>query len=130
MQLSITVAGDIAERQELLNGTQTVSLEGVSDDGAWTLSALLTWNIGLVENTGEGDVALVRDDGAELFATLVRGDVTEADQADGGDHTFRVTYEIDGGSAAFESATGTISADGTLEAQRFRGRWTVRLDEP
>ncbi len=128
MEITIEFAGEIVERQELLNGTETVSLEGRSDDGAWTMSGLLTWNIGLVSNTGEGDITIVRDDGAEIFATLIRADVAEAgsgDEGDAADHTMQLAYEIDGGSGAFESAEGQITASGVLAASTFHGQWTV-----
>ena len=82
MEIEIELAGEIVERQELLNGTETVSLEGESADGRWTMSGLVTWNIGLVSNTGEGDITLTRDDGAELFGTLIRGDVAETSAGD------------------------------------------------
>ena len=128
MEIVIAVTGEIVERQELLNGTETVSLEGEGDDGAWTMSGLLTWNIGLVSNTGEGDVTLARDDGSEIFATLVRGDVVETGAGDDtADHTVRLEYEIDGGSGAFDSASGQITASGTLAAATFHGQWHVRL---
>lgn len=131
MDIAIDFAGEIAERQELLNGTETVSLEGESSDGHWTMSGLVTWNIGLVSNTGEGDITFGRDDGAEIFATLLRGDVAEAAEGDGdADYTMRLEYEIDGGSGAFEGATGACEAVGTLAAATFRGRWLVRAVVP
>ena len=131
-EIEIEFEGEIVERQELLNGTETVSLEGVSDDGAWTMSGLLTWNIGLVSNTGEGDVTLARtSDGAEIFATLLRGDVIETTLSgdEAADHTFLLEYEIDGGNDALMSASGQIAASGLLAASSFRGRWVVTLGE-
>lgn len=128
MEITIDFAGEIVERRELLNGTETVSLEGESDDGRWTMSGLVTWNIGLVSNAGEGDLTLSRDDGAEIFGTLSRGDVAEVADGDGdADHTMRLEYEIDGGSGAFEGATGACQAVGMLAATAFRGRWVVTL---
>ena len=133
MKIEIEVAGEIVERRGLLDGTETVSLEGESGDGRWTMSGLVTWNIGLVSNAGEGDITLRRDDGAELFGTLVRGDVGEVpgDGDEGAaDHVMRLEYEIDGGSGAFEGATGVCEAVGTLAAGAFRGRWVVRVVVP
>jgi hypothetical protein len=126
MDIAIDFAGEIVERRELLNGTETVSLEGESGDGRWTISGLLTWNIGLVSNAGEGDLTLSRDDGAEIFGTLLRGDVAEVADGDA-DHTMRLEYEIDGGAGEFEDATGECEAVGTLAAGAFRGRWVVTL---
>lgn len=130
IDVEIEFAGEVVERQELLNGTETVSLEGVSADRRWTISGLLTWNIGLVSNAGEGDITLTRDDGAEVFATVLRGDVSEtaaSEDGDGADHAFGVEYEIDGGSGAFASARGTCDAAGQLGGANFRGRWTLQL---
>ena len=131
MEIAIDFAGEIVERRELLNGTETVSLEGESGDGRWTISGLVTWNIGLVSNADEGDLTLSRDDGAEIFGTLSRGDVAEvADGAGDADHTMRLEYEIDGGSGAFDGATGACEAVGTLAAGAFRGQWVVRVVVP
>ena len=33
----------------------------------------MSWNLGLVEYAGEGDLTLTRSDGAEIFATLMSG---------------------------------------------------------
>ena len=132
MQIEILFAGEIVERQELLNGTETVSLEGESSDGAWRMSGLVAWNIGLVSSAGEGDITIIRDDGAEVFGSLVRGEVVEMAAAEGGDlvdHTMRLEYDIDGGSGAFESATGHCAAFGTLAGATFQGTWRVTLDE-
>ena len=128
MKIVIAFAGEIVERQELLNGMETVSLEGRSEDGVWTMSGLLTWNIGLVSSAGEGDITIVRDDGAEVFATLLRGDVAETD-VEAADHTIDLAYEIDGGSGAFEASSGQITASGVLAASTFRGRWVAMLSD-
>lgn len=130
MEIEIVFAGEIVERQELLNGTETVSLEGESADGVWAISGLVAWNIGLVSSAGEGDITLTRDDGAEIFATLVRGEVVETAAAvddDLTEHTMRLEYDVDGGSGAFDSAVGRCTASGTLTAFTFRGTWSVTL---
>jgi hypothetical protein len=132
VEIEIGFAGEVVERQELLNGTETVSLEGTSADGAWTMSALVAWNIGLVSSAGEGDITFVRDDGSEIFGSLLRGEVVETVSEDSGeqsDHTMRLEYDIDGGSGAFESATGRCRAVGTLSAATFRGTWSLALDD-
>jgi hypothetical protein len=129
MELHIAISGDIVERQELLNGTQTITIEGASSDGAWTLSGSVSWNRGLVDYAGEGDLTLTRDDGAEVFATLVRADVIDdpAEHPDA-DHQIKVQYEIDGGSGTFADSAG--SGDGTVlaEGDRFEGTWVLTLD--
>lgn len=128
MQTEVEVSGDIVGRQELLDGTQILTLEGASDDGMWSIACLLTWNIGVASNTGEGDITLSRADGAELFGTLVSGDVREAPESDEADHMFRLEYQVDGGTGAFESACGTATGQGALSGGAFHGRWTVDLD--
>ncbi len=130
-ELRIEITGEVVERQELLNGTQNVTLEGADATGVWTLVGVLSWNLGLVDYAGEGDLTLTRADGAEIFATLVRADVAEAgDGIEDADHTFRLTYEIDGGAGEFLDATGAASAQGTLAGDTFRGHWSLHLDPP
>ena len=131
MQIEIVFAGEIVERQELLNGTETVSLDGESDDGVWAMSGLVAWNIGLVSNAGEGDITLTRDDGSEIFGSLLRGEVVEAvaaEAVDLTDHSMQLEYDIDGGTGAFETATGRCTALGTLAASTFHGTWNLTLD--
>jgi hypothetical protein len=128
MRIEIEVAGDVVEWQELLNGTRTATIEGASADAAWTLVGGVTWNIGLRENTGEGDLTLTASDGDELFGTLVAGDVAEMEGVVGdADHTMRLRYEIDGGSGRYESAAGAATAEGTLSRSGFAGRWEIEL---
>ena len=132
MEIEIVISGEVVERVELLNGTETVTLDGESDDGVWVMSGLVAWNIGLVSSAGEGDITLTRDDGSEIFGSLLRGEVVEAetmDSVDLVDHTMRLEYDIDGGTGAFASATGHCTASGTLAASTFRGTWSLTLDE-
>jgi hypothetical protein len=133
MKLRINIAGEIVERQELLNGTQTIALEGAGGGGEWTMSGALSWNRGLVDFAGEGDLTLSRSDGSEVFATLMQASVTDAQVAgsddDGAaDHLFAAKYEVDGGSGAFEGARGDGEASGSLSGDRFRGTWLIRIE--
>jgi hypothetical protein len=129
MELTIDISGEVVEWQELLNGTQVLSLEGASADGAWTLSGTLSWNIGLRESAGEGDVTLARADGAETFATLTQADVRAVGERDveDADYTLRLEYEIDGGAGEYEGAAGTATAEGALSRVGFSGRWLIRI---
>lgn len=122
MELLIDFAGDIVERQELLNGTQMLTLAGESVDGAWSLAGDISWNVGLVDFRGEGDITLSRDDGSELLGTLVAAVVREIGDtaAEDADHKLHSEYEIDGGSGDFESASGSVTADGVLGGGTFR----------
>ncbi|MBI2755831.1 MAG: hypothetical protein HYX52_03880 [Chloroflexi bacterium] len=127
LDLRIRCAGDVVEWQELLNGTQLVSIEGASEDGAWTLSGGFSWNIGLREGAAEGDVTLSRGDD-EMFASLTSADVTDTSDAPEGDHAFRLDYDIDGGAGAFDGATGRIEASGAFTRATFAGEWRVHVD--
>ena len=126
MELEIEIAGDVVERQELLNGTQIVTLEGASADGDWTLTAGLSWNIGLADTATEGDITLTRNDTAELFATLTTAEITEAAESD---YHLSLIYEIDGGSAALENATGHVELRGELAGDQFHTRLRAGVGE-
>jgi len=123
-EVDIDVEGDIVERQELLNATETLVLEGQGD--GWLVSALVTWNRGLDPRPPEGDITLTDDRGSELFAavTSVRADESPLDDAM---LTLRVMYAVEGGTGEFASAEGEAEATIELAAARFRGRWRLRL---
>jgi hypothetical protein len=129
MELRIEITGDVVEWQELLNGTQIVTLEGVSADG-WTLSGSVSWNIRDASAAGEGDITLTGDDGAELFGSLARARVSEIGEreVEEADRSMHLEYEIDGGGGAFASASGSARAEGWLSAEAFRGVWVISLD--
>ena len=124
--MELAIRGEIIERQELLNGTQTVTLAGVSADG-WQLSGEASWNLGLVEYRGEGDITLLREDGAELYGTVLGVSVSLVTDAEEASERFRIDYEIDGGAGAFEGAAGQAMAVGVLEGDAFEGVWSVVL---
>ncbi|HEY8172717.1 MAG TPA: hypothetical protein VIH21_06495 [Dehalococcoidia bacterium] len=126
MNIELEISGDVIERQELLNGTQIVTLEGRSADGVWLMSGIVSWNVGLVEYAGEGDITLTREsDGAELFGTLVSAE-SHGDDAEGEMH-LAVAYAIDGGAGAFEEAAGPATARVTLAWETFSGSWNLDL---
>jgi hypothetical protein len=102
-------------------------VQGASDDGAWTLVGSLSWNRGLVDYAGEGDLTLSRGDD-EVFATLTRSAVTDAEEGEDADHLIKLQYEIDGGAGAFADATGAGEAEGSLAGDRFAGTWVLSLD--
>ncbi len=120
MEFEIQIAGDVIERQELLNGTQLVTLEGASADGQWTMVGGVSWNIGLEANTNEGDITLSRADGTELFGTLSGGDVQDTGGAADADYRLSLAYEVDGGSGAYAGASGSARAEGLLVGDSFR----------
>ena len=124
MEINITARGEIVERQELLNGTRTVAFEGTSDDGVWSVSGVVSWNLGLVDYAGEGDLTLVRDDGSELYATLTQASPDTAEDADT-DASLSVTYEIDGGSGDFDSLNGPIHGRVRVTDDEFEAEWRI-----
>jgi hypothetical protein len=124
VDLRVEISGDIVDRQELLNGTRSVDLEGTSDDGSWRLSGSFSWNLGLLDFAGEGDVTLVDRDGDEIFGTLRNARVEES-TLDTGGQRFDLEYEIDGGSGLFSAARGSARARGSLLDQRFQSDWRV-----
>lgn len=129
MELQIEVRGDVVEWQELLNGTQIVTLQGASGDGEWVMTGGVSWNIGLAGTPGEGDITLERRDGAEIFGTLTSADVEDIaeSEATGADYRLHVEYDIDGGSGDFDPAEGRATGDGDLSREAFRLRLTLSL---
>ena len=125
MDLVIDVAGEIVEEQELLNGTRTLTLSGTSADGAWTLDGVVSWNRGLVDYAGEGDLTLVRSDGAELFATLVHAVARDDAGEDDAEVSLAVGYQVDGGTGDLGEVTGAIAGTVRIAAGAFEGRWTA-----
>jgi hypothetical protein len=128
MELRIEFSGDVVERQELLNGTQTITIEGASADGKWTLVGSLSWNRGLVDFSGEGDLTLVCDGGDEMYGTPVRVLVEDADDDDDVDHHMQIQYEIDGGTGVYAAASGTARAEALLAGEQLRGTWVLTLE--
>jgi hypothetical protein len=113
LDIQIALHGEIVERQELLNGTRTVAFDGTSPDGAWSGSGVVSWNLGLVDYAGEGDLTLVRQDGAELYATLLSAVLAPSEADEEGD-LLTVEYEIDG-------------SEGPIDAIGWRLRGTIRI---
>jgi hypothetical protein len=46
----------------------------------------------------------------------------------GADHLINVQYEIDGGAAAFASASGPARGTMLTQGDRFEGTWVLSLD--
>jgi hypothetical protein len=131
MELQIEFTGDVVDRQELLNGTQSVDIEAADASGEWSLSGSFSWNRGLIDFAGEGDLTLTRHDGAEIFGTLTRALLTDAAEGDvDAQSAFTIDYEIDGGTGAFAGAAGSAHAQGVLGDTSFRGAWTMDLRVP
>jgi hypothetical protein len=123
MDIAIEARGDVVERQELLNGTRSLTIQGASDDGRWRIEGTLFWNLGLMEYAGEGDITLTSEIG-ELFASA---NAVQADESDAGDGALQVRahYAIDGGSGEFDEATGVCRGEIRLAADSFEGRWII-----
>ncbi len=125
MEITIEIRGEVVERGELLNGTETVTIEGASGDG-WRLSGIVSWSLGLIEYAGEGDITLAADDGAEIFGTVTAVVAQPEDSAEGGEQ-LRIRYEIDGGSGRLDEAGGTIEAVARVAGADVAGTWRVSL---
>jgi hypothetical protein len=122
----MAVTGEVISRQELLNGTETLTLEGGSADGSWSLVLEFSRNRGLVEFAGEGDITLTRSDGAELFGSL--GEARVVETVDGA-LQFTLTFDLDGGSGEFEDAAGVAAGTGALGADTFDSQWRIELSD-
>lgn len=131
MELHIDITGDIIEWQELLNGTQIVTIVGANGDG-WTLAGSVTWSARDADFAGEGDLTLTRADGAELFGSLLRAQVSEIGEreVEEAGWAMRLEYEIDGGSDTFDGASGSARAEGRLSREAFHGVWVVTVAQP
>ena len=128
-RLEIDIEGDVAERADLLNGSQSVTLAGADATQRWTAVLSFSWNVGLVDDLGEGDLTLTRDDGSELFATLASAQVHDAPEGDA-DHAFALNYDVDGGDGAYADAAGSATVVGTLAGDLFRARVSIGLALP
>jgi len=129
MELAITATLDITERDELLNGTQSVTFAGESDDGRWSISGSVAWNLGLIDFPGEGDLVLgAEGDSSEIFATLTRA-AARPDGEGGGETTISLGYEVDGGHGRYEGAAGRARGEVSILGDTLRGSWVLTLTE-
>jgi len=126
-EFRIDVAGDVIEWQTLLSGAQIATLEGASGDGAWTFSGSCSWNPRSGADATEGDLAITRADGAEIFATLADGTVVEL-PSDADRYRLSLRFTVDGGAGDFAAAAGMVEADGRLRRQGFSLEIRVDLD--
>jgi hypothetical protein len=122
LRLEVDITGDVVERQELLNGTEILTLEGRSEDGGWTFFGGLSWNIGRKAVPAEGDITLTSGDGDEIFGTVAGGGVRDTATTDDADHLLALLYDIDGGTGQFAVAAGALHAEGSLRGDTFRMR--------
>jgi hypothetical protein len=127
VEIELNISGDVLDRSELLNGTQTVTLDGATDDGAWRLAGEVSWSRGLIEYPGEGDITLEGADGAALFGTLTAALPRDVESDVDAAEVLALRYEIDGGAGAFAAAAGSATAALYLAGDRFRGRWQISL---
>jgi len=126
MEFEIRIEGDVVERQELLNGTETVTLEGATADEEWAISSVVAWNRGLLDFEGEGDLTLVRRGGSELYGTLERVTARDGEPEEG----LRLTafYSLDGGTGELEGRAGHAEAEIRLAEREFEGVWRIKVE--
>src|SRR5262245_53686299 len=128
MDLEIEAVGEVVERSELLNATSTIAIEGKTADARWHVGGVLSWNRGLVDYIGEGDLSMTAADG-EVFASLTAVVAEQESEDEGSDVLLAVKYEIDGGSGRFEGAAGIVEGRVRVAGDSFDARWTLSLRE-
>ena len=121
----LEITGDVVERQELLNRTQIVTLEGAGD--GWTFVGDLSWKLGPEGRAVEGDITLTSGAGDELFASLSAGTAREAPPGADADHLLALEYEIDGGSGAYAGSGGGIQLSGRMRGDTFAAGLSVTI---
>ena len=128
MDIEIQAAGEVVERSELLNGTFTIAIEGQSSNAEWQVGGVLSWNRGLVDYRGEGDLSMTGAEG-EVFASLTAVLAEEGGEGEAADVLLAVKYEIDGGSGRFAGAAGIVEGRLRVAGDSFDGTWKVSLRE-
>jgi hypothetical protein len=108
MRFQVQLHGEVVDRSDLLDGTQSITFEAASEDGRWQISGSVSWNLGMEDRAGEGDMSLRADDG-EIIAAVIRAEPGPA--ADDG-LRIALVLEIDGASGSFAGSTG--DGEGTL----------------
>jgi hypothetical protein len=127
MELVIAFRGEVVERQELLNGTQSVTVDGASAGGEWRVVATVAWNLGVLEYAGEGEVALAGGEG-DVYASLIEAAAEAGEREDGADWVVRARFEVDGGTGRFESASGTLELVLRLIGGQAEGDMALNLN--
>lgn len=128
MEIDISAAGEIVESQELLNGTRTVAFEGASEDG-WLVSGVASWNRGLVDYVGEGDLTVARENGTEIYASLTQASIAREEDANA-DVSLDCRYEVDGGAGEYDGASGSATGSIVIEGDAIRGKWRIQVASP
>jgi hypothetical protein len=85
-----------------------------------------SWNLGLVDFAGEGDITLTRG-GDEVYGTLARIEVRDASEGGDADFEAEVEYDVDGGAGALEGASGRVRGRMVARAAALAGRWQLEV---
>ena len=126
MDLAFEFDGEIVERQELLNGTQSVTVEGRSADGRWAVSLDISWNLGILDFDGEGDITIAGQNGTEAFGSLASAVATVGERAD---WSIVAAFDIDGGTDRWEAVRGRAEVTLEITVTKATGRVAVNLKE-
>lgn len=127
MEIKFDFDGGIVERQELLNGTETITIEGSSNDGAWSLTLCFSRNRGLAETTREGDITVVdQRNGLELWGSLER--VVEVHREET-DWAANIAFGIDRGAMAGGGLDERINVYLEAASDSVRGHVEARARE-
>jgi hypothetical protein len=124
VEIELEIHGEVVERQELLDGTQSVTVEGSSIDGRYLVSLSYSWNRGLVDLVGEGDITISRSQEAEAFGSLISAAVRPGETVD---WDCEVRFELDGGSGDWIDASGNANVVLELIGDNARGRVLLNL---
>ena len=127
VKVIIAFRGDVVERQELLNGTESVTVEGASEDGMWRVVATVSWNLGLVDMSGEGDFEIAGD-GGEVYGTLVDAKAEAGAGEERAEWAVHARFDVDGGAGRFESAAGTAAMRMQLRGTEAEGEAELNLE--
>ena len=130
--LRLEFDGEVSQKQEMLDGTRQVVLEGSADGddhASWAITVTLAWTMGDEAEIEEGDLALSRDDGSEVYASLRAGRYRESGLPglEGAAEGFEAAFNIDGGEGAFASSAGSVRLRGTFTDERFAATADVRM---
>ena len=127
-------AGEVVEREELLDGRAQVVLDGAAgSEGGVAVALTLVWLLGREGEVplAEGYATVSADDGGELNASLEAG--TAAVSAETGAAVVRATFVVDGVEGGLAERGARIACELEVGAEEWRGALRladVRLGDP
>jgi hypothetical protein len=126
--IRLRLEGVTVEEGDLLDATRMATISGQARDDAgrgWRWEMSLSWTMALRSDFSEGDVSLLREDGAQIFATLTEGEYVEDPEEDEG--SFTAVFQIEGGEGPFETARGSVETNCRVTGEEVEGEARVEL---